>query len=280
MNSDEHDAEYILGTHEDEAFRLGLQHSLWTEHAHRIWKRARIGFGSRVIDAGCGPGFATLDLSRLVGSVGHVTALEASPVFVESLKETLAKQGVPGIDSSNISVQQADLQDVSLEPESHDAAYLRWVLCFIPDVLAALKNLSTALKPGGRIAIQDYANFRGSLTLFPRSEAFEELATTFHDGWMASGGNSRIGIELPSLLRQAGFEVEDVKLMSFAVRPQDSLWRWPESFFPIVAKSLVEKGKLAESTRQEYLSDWRSRSQSKDSLFCTPSIIEVIGRKL
>jgi len=53
---------YVLGTHEDEAFRLGLQHSLWTEHAHAIWKRAGIGFGAKVLDAGCGPGFATFDL--------------------------------------------------------------------------------------------------------------------------------------------------------------------------------------------------------------------------
>ncbi len=271
--------EYVLGTHPDEAHRLGLQHALWSEHAHAIWKRARIGFGSRVLDAGAGPGFATLDLARIVGSTGHVTALEFSPVFVESLRNTLARNAVPGVESENITVLQADLQNVDLAVESHDAAFLRWVLCFLTDPKSALMNVARTLKPGGRIAIQDYSNFIGALTLYPHSAAFEKLAHTFHAGWVGRGGNPRVGLELPELLNACGFEVEHVNLLSFALRPQDPLWRWPESFFPIVANSLVESGKLSSEDRDRYLADWQDRSRSSDSLFVTPSIIEIVARK-
>ncbi len=271
--------DYVLGTHEDEAFRLGLQHALWSEYAHKIWKRAGIVYGSKVLDAGSGPGFATMDLARIVGDRGQVTAVEYAPVFVSSLEATLAKDGVPGVDASCVQVVQGDLQEITLEPSFHDAAYLRWVLCFLNDPQGALRNIGASIKSGGTIAIQDYSNFIGALTLHPKSEAFDKLVSAFHDSWIASGGNPRVGLDLPAHLDACGFDVEYKRLLSFSVSPQDALWRWPESFFPIVARTLVEKGVLTSQDEDDFLNDWKQRSSSPNSLFCTPSIIEVVARK-
>ena len=67
--------EYVLGTNDAEIARLGLQHRLWYAYAYALWERAGIGPGMTVLDAGCGPGFATQDLAALVGPKGKIIAV-------------------------------------------------------------------------------------------------------------------------------------------------------------------------------------------------------------
>ena len=66
--------DYVLGTHDGEVARLGLQHRVWREAMFAAWRRAGIRTGWRVVDVGAGPGYATLDLAELVGASGEVLA--------------------------------------------------------------------------------------------------------------------------------------------------------------------------------------------------------------
>jgi ubiquinone/menaquinone biosynthesis C-methylase UbiE len=79
--SDSEDAierDYVLGTNDDELARLGLQHRVWRDTVLATWSAAGISVGSRVLDVGAGPGYATLDLAQTVGPTGKVVALERS----------------------------------------------------------------------------------------------------------------------------------------------------------------------------------------------------------
>ena len=78
--------DYVLGTHDDEIYRLGLQHRVWRPRELDAWARARIGDGCKVIDFGAGPGFATMDLAEMVGPQGEVHALERSRRFLDTLE--------------------------------------------------------------------------------------------------------------------------------------------------------------------------------------------------
>ena len=62
--------DYVLGTHDEEIERLGLQHRVWQQRAFEGWRSAGIGPGQTVLDVGCGPGYAALDLAELVGASG------------------------------------------------------------------------------------------------------------------------------------------------------------------------------------------------------------------
>jgi ubiquinone/menaquinone biosynthesis C-methylase UbiE len=73
-------ADYILGTHHKELERLRVQHDLWRPLCQTAWERGGFAAGQRVLDLGAGPGFAALDLARLVGAQGRVLALERSPI--------------------------------------------------------------------------------------------------------------------------------------------------------------------------------------------------------
>src|SRR3954447_23369954 len=95
------DRDYVLGTHDEELQRLGLQHQMWRGQAYALWERARLGPGSNLLDVGCGPGFATADLSQLVGTRGHVTAVDVSEKFVDRVKA----HGLPNVETRVADVQ-------------------------------------------------------------------------------------------------------------------------------------------------------------------------------
>ncbi len=49
---------YVIGTHDAEIDRLGVQHRVWRPRVLEFWRESGITEGMTVIDAGCGPGHA------------------------------------------------------------------------------------------------------------------------------------------------------------------------------------------------------------------------------
>src|SRR5438477_215163 len=89
------DRDYVLGTHDEELARLGLQHRVWRPVVLDCWQRAGVTVDKRVLDVGAGPGYATVDLAEIVGTTGEVIALERSRNFVRAarLPQLLADNG-------------------------------------------------------------------------------------------------------------------------------------------------------------------------------------------
>ena len=84
---------YLLGTDPEEGRRLETQHRLWSQAAHDLWDRAGFGPGDRLLDLGCGPGFAALELAHRVGACGHVLAVDESARFIETLVQEAGRSG-------------------------------------------------------------------------------------------------------------------------------------------------------------------------------------------
>src|ERR1700724_3775119 len=97
--------DYVLGTHEEELERLGVQHRAWRPVVLNCWQQAGITVGSKVLDVGAGPGYATVDLAEIVGPRGRVVAVERSHNFVNAIR---AKS------LSNVDVHELDLMNDDL----------------------------------------------------------------------------------------------------------------------------------------------------------------------
>src|SRR5207253_8850366 len=110
--------DYVLGTHDEELARLGVQHRAWRPVVLDCWKQAGITNGSRVLDVGAGPGYATVDLAEIVGPGGRVVAVERSSNFVNAIKSAIQTQSL-----SKVDVIELDLMNVGLLVGSFD---LRW----------------------------------------------------------------------------------------------------------------------------------------------------------
>jgi ubiquinone/menaquinone biosynthesis C-methylase UbiE len=265
--------EYVLGTHDAELARLGLQHRLWSEWTFACWDRCGIRPGSVVLDVGSGPGYTAFDLVPLVGPSGRVIAVDESERFIEYVR---ARAVTLGVDNVETSVQ--DVQELRVPARTVDVAYARWVLCFVPKPEAVVAGVAQALKPGGVFAVQDYIHW-AALTLSPRSDIFLRVIPNVGKSWRDHGGDPSIGQRLPAMMEAAGLEVIETRPLQRIARPGDPLWDWPTSFFTNFIPMLVERGLVTESDWHEFQKEWEERTRDPNSMFWTPSMVEIIARK-
>jgi SAM-dependent methyltransferase len=272
MTSREH--EYVLGTDDAELVRLGLQHRLWSAQAFACWERAGVKPGATVLDVGAGPGFATLDLAQLVTPSGRVIAVDESERFLQYLSARLRATGV-----QHVEIQTQDVQVLNMAPGSVDVAYARWVLCFTPRPEDVVARVAAALKKGGVFAVQDYINW-GALSLSPTSDAFLRVMVSVGKSWRDHGGDWQVCGRLPAIMASHGLRVESIVPLQRVARSTDPLWQWPTTFFANFIPRLVEQGMVSEQDWRAMESDWNDRTRDPDAFFWTPSMVEVVARRV
>ncbi len=269
--------DYVLGTHNDEHARLGMQHSLWQEFVLDAWKRAGICTGTRVVDVGAGPGFATMDLADIVGATGHVTAVEISSKFAQEVKDQANVRGL-----KNISVHIVDLmhEDIPLANAGveFDAAWCRWVCMFVPDVGALVRCVHNALRAGGVAVFHEYVHYE-TYGLQPPTPGIDSFTQAAMKSFSARGGNANIAGTLLKELRAHGFEIVSTKPIARSARPHEPLWQWPAGFIRTYLPRLVELGQVDNAFAANVLAELACAEQDPQSIMLTPTVLEIIARK-
>jgi len=264
---------YVLGTHDEELERLGLQHRVWKATVLQAWAEAGITEGSRVIDIGCGPGYALLDLAEIVGPKGMVHGIERSQKFLAFARVQSEQRGL-----GHVSVQEADLMGSIDFAAVFDFAWCRWVACFLPDLAPLMSHLNKALRPGGVMILHeyvDYATWQG----IPKCTGIERFAVEIMRRWRASGGEPDIAPALVPKLIESGFELVETRPLVFAVQPRDFMWRWPSSFIKGHVRHMVESGAATQDWGDEILQDFSRLENSPDSIMITPTVLQIVARK-
>lgn len=268
--------EYVLGTDEAEAIRLGLQHRLWSASAFLLWERAGLRTGMRVLDVGCGPGHAALDMADIVGPKGSVVGIDESAVFLTHLHQRSIARRL-----TNIERLLGDVQDVGslgLPEGQFDFAYARWVLCFVPDPDAVVAGVARLLKPGGRFVIQDYFNYE-SMTIAPRRASFTRLVQAIAAAWRARGGDPDVVGRVPEMLAHHGVTMTHLAVNDRIARPTDTMWAWPDTFWRTFVPRLEASGFLSAEDRAAFEADWDEASADASNFVHLPPVYDVIGVK-
>ncbi len=269
--NDKHD--YVLGTHDEEIQRLGLQHRVWRSKMLDAWTAAGITEGSRVVDLGCGPGYASVDLAEIVGPRGEVFAIERSTRFLDFTRDECQRRGF-----ANVRVLEADLTgDISFAHE-FDALWCRWVASFIPDLPRLVQHVSSALRPGGHAIFHEYVNYATWRTI-PHVDALEAFVTQVMASWRDAGGEPDIATTLLPTLCSVGFDIVDATPLIFAVSPAHFVWQWPRAFIMSNLTRLVESGRVTETWAAQVRHDFAVFEQSPNALMLTPMVLQIIVRK-
>lgn len=267
--------EYVLGTGSGEAARLGLQHRLWSAAAHTLWERAGIKPGMTVLDVGCGPGHATMDLAQIVGETGRVIAIDESPGFLKQLNDEAKARCFVHIDRVLGDAQDLDIAIPGVD-KLVDLAYVRWVFCFLAHPEDVVKGLARLVKPGGKVVIQDYFNYE-SMTLAPRREVFSKIIRAVAASWRSTGGDPDIMGRLPGMLRRNGFEVTYLGVNQRVARPTDTIWAWPDSFWHSFVPRLAQLGFITEADRQGFFEAWKDAAADPDTFMQLPPLFDLIA---
>jgi len=180
---------YLHGTSPAEQGRLSLLNRLMNEAAMR---ELAIAKGDLIIDFGCGLGQLTLDMARAAG-----TRL----VGIERSEEQLARAERHAL----LDLRLGDVSDPPLRDHewgSFDLAHARFVLEHVREPLAVVRHMVRAVRPGGRVVLQD--DDHDVFRCWPEPAGFTPLWKAFQRTYDRLGCDPYIGRRLVSLLHDAG----------------------------------------------------------------------------
>ena len=179
--------DYVLGTQDVEVERLGLQHLVWRPRASDAWRRAGFTVGQHLLDVGCGPGYAALDLAAIVGASGKshrdrsLTEVSRSP------------QGTP---RQAIGAQRRDDRGGPRPGCAPQARRRRRVVSLGVRVSHASARFveSDPWRAQARrtLVVHEYFNY-SSWSLSPRQPGLAEFVQLVISSWRKSGGEPDIG---------------------------------------------------------------------------------------
>jgi SAM-dependent methyltransferase len=265
------DRDYVLGTHDDEITRLGLQHDVWRPYASDAWLRAGFTRGQTLLDLGCGPGWATADLAAIVGPEGRVVGVDRSARFLAAAKERVLQRGL-----ANAQFHELDLEDGQLPVANLDGVWARWVFAFVKGPRPLLERVVRAVRPGGTLVLHEYVGYRG-WRLSPPSPEFNTFVEHVITTWRENGGEPDIGLDLPRWLTEMGAEVREMRPLVEITRPSDFFWQWPNAFVEVGLERMVQIGRVSAAEAGRIRSAYRASQAAPGAFQVTPTVIEVIA---
>lgn len=122
--------------------------SFWTRFGESTVARVGLRPGQRVLDVCCGSGASALPAGRAVGPTGRVLGVDVANELLERARAKAAGQGL-----AQVEFRVADMLDLGDPAGSFDAVICVFGIFFVPDMVAAVRELWRLTAPGGTLAI-------------------------------------------------------------------------------------------------------------------------------
>lgn len=161
--------------------------------------------GSRCLDIGCGGGDVTFELARATGPTGRVIGVDLDETKIEMARREAEQQGL-----SNIAFEVRDVTE--WEPrDAFDVVYARFFLSHLANPGSLVAALRQHIRSAGVLVVEDI-DFRGHFAE-PPCPALSRYVEFYTASVQNRGGDPNIGPRLPRLLREAGFDEVQMKLV-------------------------------------------------------------------
>lgn len=170
--------------------------------------------GSRVVDAGCGPGLWTPLLARAIGPRGHIIGVDLSAEALVTAQQRSRGEWY----ERQVSYKQGSMEHLPVPYGSIHAIFSANVSQYLPEPVETFAAIGRYLLPGGRLAIKDidFGTMHFSTVdtelqqrVFQARADWErqrllEEGYLFEDSW--------VGSKLAGYLREAGYTDVQEKL--------------------------------------------------------------------
>ena len=224
--------------------------------------------GMSLLDCGCGPGAITFGLADVVAP-GRVVGADIEPAMIEQATRLAAESGV-----QNVEFSVGDIYDLPFEDGEFDIVFSHSVTEHLSDPVRALRELHRVAKPGGLAGI-----VKTDWTfpfIVPESEGFSKFFELFEGGFNRIGGSLNRGRYLGAYMREAGFEVIEVRNQvsnafgETTVITAERFISWLDNI-PLFQES-VELGITSESELDAVRAGMREWAAHPDAYFSLPGV--------
>ena len=236
-----------------------------------LLRAANLRPGQRVLDVGCGTGIVTRLAAELVAPDGAVVGLDISPGML-----AVARSVTPV--SLGVSWYEANAESQPFPDEAFDVVLCQMSLPFVPDRLAALREMHRVLVGGGRLVL----NVPGAA-----APLFETLATAMGrhiapeaQGFVETVFSMREPGDLAHLLQDAGFHdieiTEETKDLTLPPA-QDFLWQYVSST-PLAEVVAAADASALGALEQDVIRGWKDY-EIRDGMDCEQGFVIATARK-
>jgi ubiquinone/menaquinone biosynthesis C-methylase UbiE len=210
--------------------------SFWHRFGRQTIERLGLREGEAVLDVCCGSGGSALPAAEAVGPKGKVVAVDLAERLV-SLGEAKAREKGLG----NLEFRIGDMVALGYPDASFDAVVCVFGIFFVPDMVAATKELWRMVRPNGRLAITTW----GPDLFEPANGAFGEAIREERPD--LNGFNPWERISTPAGLREMLWEagIENAQIIAEAGSHQLNS---PEDWW-LIAMGSGYRGTLAKLDR-------------------------------
>jgi ubiquinone/menaquinone biosynthesis C-methylase UbiE len=119
----------------------------WIQSPNKILK-SYIKEGMKVIDFGCGPGYFTLEIARLVGESGKVIAVDLQQGMLDIVRHKIEGTEL----EKRITLVKCESDSINVH-ENVDSVFAFYVIHEVPDKRNFFANVKNILKTGGILYI-------------------------------------------------------------------------------------------------------------------------------
>lgn len=155
----------------------------------------------RVLDVGCGLGQLSRAMARQLDRGGGVVGVERDAEQLATARRLAAEAG----EASLVDLRPGDAADLPLADEEwgrFDIAHARFVLEHVRDPQAVVSAMVRAVRPGGRVVLED--DDHDLLRLWPEAPGFARLWRAYVHTYDRLGNDPYVGRRLAAMLHAAG----------------------------------------------------------------------------
>jgi ubiquinone/menaquinone biosynthesis C-methylase UbiE len=167
---------------------------------------------AHVLDVGIGTATALANNIKLVRARGlHIVGIDYEPKYIEKAKRVVARHGLT--DSVDVRCQSVyDALPQSMDQTGrYDAVYFSGSFTLLPDPVAALHQVATALKPSGKIYITQTFQ-KKAVPLLKVVKPLLKYATTIDFGQLT------FETDVKAIVNKSGFGLDEYRAINTSVQ--------------------------------------------------------------
>jgi SAM-dependent methyltransferase len=253
--------------------RLDVLAAVMAPHTTALLDAVGVAPGARCLDVGCGGGHVALELARRAGPGGAVLAVDRDPEVLALARQDAAAEGV-----TTVRFQEGDARSLgtTIPGDAYDVVYARFLLSHVPDPAALAAGMAACVAPGGAVVVED-VDHRGCFCE-PPNDGYRRYVELYQETVRRRGGDADLGPRLPALLRAAGLESLEVRI----VQPV-ALTGVGKTLCLItlerIAAAVVAEGVASEAEVSAACADLRAFTADPTTLVAIPRIVQAWGRR-